>query len=73
MAIPQKARVNESKTNGRTATPPSSAMQVAPPPEKIALRAYELWQESGCPEGKQEEHWFRAERELRGAHGRSQA
>ncbi len=35
-----------------------------PPPEKIALRAYEMWQESGCPYGRDVEHWLRAEREL---------
>jgi len=72
MAFPQKARVAESKTNGRTATPSSPAKLAAPPPEKIAHRAYEIWQESGCPEGKHDEHWLQAERELRAAQGRSQ-
>ena len=31
----------------------------------VALRAYEIWQECGCPHGQDEEHWYRAERELR--------
>ena len=68
MAIPEKIRPASSKSN--TAT---TAIQKtpAPPFEKIALRAYQLWQESGCPEGKHDEHWFRAERELRGGQGRS--
>jgi hypothetical protein len=35
-----------------------------PAPEKIAARAYEIWQESGRPEGKDAENWYRAEREL---------
>jgi hypothetical protein len=34
--------------------------------EHIALLAYALWQERGCPEGSSEEDWFLAERELAG-------
>jgi hypothetical protein len=32
----------------------------------IAVRAYELWQERGCPNGYDQEDWFRAEQELKG-------
>jgi len=32
--------------------------------EAIAMRAYELWQERGRPEGSQEEDWFRSQDEL---------
>ena len=32
--------------------------------EKIALRAYRLWEERGSPIGSSEEDWFRAEREM---------
>lgn len=32
--------------------------------EAIAARAYEIWQEEGCPEGQAEQHWLRAEQEL---------
>jgi hypothetical protein len=31
----------------------------------IALRAYELWDEAGRPEGRADEFWFRAEEEFR--------
>ncbi len=65
MAIAQKARVPDLKTVPGTATASASATQGDPPPEKIAIRAYEIWRASGCPEGKHEEHWYRAERELR--------
>jgi hypothetical protein len=37
------------------------------PAADIAERAYQLWQERGCPDGCPEEDWFRAERELRSA------
>jgi hypothetical protein len=34
--------------------------------ERIRQRAYELWQQEGQPEGKQQEHWDRAMREISG-------
>ncbi len=30
----------------------------------IAHRAWEIWQREGCPEGKDLEHWLKAEKEL---------
>ncbi len=30
----------------------------------VARRAREIWQNEGCPDGRAEEHWLRAEREL---------
>ncbi len=35
-----------------------------PKQEEIALLAYQLWQERGCPIGTPEEDWSRAETEL---------
>lgn len=34
--------------------------------DQIALRAYEIWQQQGQPMGLDTEHWYQAERELRG-------
>jgi len=34
--------------------------------EKIRDRAYQLWIEAGSPEGRDQEFWFDAERELAG-------
>ncbi|WP_421872447.1 DUF2934 domain-containing protein [Pararhizobium sp.] len=31
---------------------------------KIRHRAYELWLDEGSPEGKQDDHWSQAEREI---------
>ena len=31
----------------------------------IAARAYEYWQQRGCPVGSDQEDWFRAEQELK--------
>lgn len=33
--------------------------------EQIAKRAFEIWQHEGEIEGKEQEHWLRAEAELR--------
>ena len=35
-----------------------------PTPEAVQMRAWEIWREEGCPEGRQLEHWLRAEKEL---------
>ncbi|EWY39342.1 hypothetical protein N825_06460 [Skermanella stibiiresistens SB22] len=34
--------------------------------DRIRQRAYEIWQQEGQPEGKQQEHWERAMREVTG-------
>jgi len=31
---------------------------------EIAVRAYELWQDRGCPIGSDQDDWFKAESEL---------
>jgi hypothetical protein len=33
--------------------------------EAIAQRAYDLWERAGRPEGRHDEHWEQAEREVR--------
>jgi len=33
--------------------------------EMISKRAYQIWQEEGCPHGRSGEHWSRAEFELK--------
>jgi hypothetical protein len=35
--------------------------------DRIAIRAYELWQYEGCPNGRDREHWYKALEELIGA------
>ncbi len=64
-----QAPMPQQRAGKSTASAPPTAAAV--PSEKIAARAYEIWQQSGCPDGKQEEHWYRAERELRERTARS--
>ena len=54
-AVATQTELAEALSNGQTA----SATH-----EKIAVLAYELWQQRGCPEGCPEEDWFRAEQQL---------
>ncbi len=61
MAMSRRTQ-SSTQTRERTQMPPPVG---GPTPEKIAARAYEIWLESGRPEGKDEENWYRAERELR--------
>jgi hypothetical protein len=37
----------------------------APPDEEVAVAAYLLWQEEGCPHGRDREHWLKALAQLR--------
>ena len=32
--------------------------------DRIRNRAYELWQRDGAPDGKPDDHWYQAEREI---------
>jgi len=36
--------------------------------ELVRARAYEIWEQAGRPEGRQNEHWAQAEREISGKH-----
>jgi len=49
--------------------------QLAPAPEpagheQIAMLAYQLWHDRGCPEGSPEVDWFEAENQLQTGDGR---
>jgi hypothetical protein len=71
MATPQKARFSAGNSDAGASAAKAQAKQASISPEKIAVRAYEIWQASGRPDGKHEEHWYTAERELRARTTRS--
>ena len=66
------------KTLRKARTAGSSEAEVPPAPEELGLdevdaasaasmdasRAYELWHDAGCPEGRALDYWLAAEREL---------
>ena len=44
----------------------SGARLVEPPTsEQIAVRAFQIWEEKGRPDGQQMDNWLQAENELR--------
>jgi hypothetical protein len=55
-------------TNRKPVEPsrPSETVRAAARHQEVARRAYELWQQQGCPEGTAEADWLPAERELHG-------
>ena len=73
MATMRKTKSAPRGAPAENATPtaargPSSGV----PHERIAKRAYEIWQSSGRPDGRHQDHWLQAERELNGAGATSQ-
>lgn len=66
MATLQKSQTGAQKNETRNTTAPKQAGVAS---EQIAARAYEIWVASGRPAGRDQEHWFQAERELRGGQG----
>jgi len=62
------------KTVGNPSAPPSPikspAIAKSPPtsepdPDQIALRAFQIWEQTGRQPGRELENWLRAEAELR--------
>ena len=47
------------------AAPQPATTSSAPPLEKVAKRAYEIWLKGGCKHGCDKQHWYEAEMELR--------
>jgi hypothetical protein len=66
----ETATMNVTRKGRRTVAPKRAAR--APQPRvvsseaDIARRAYLIYLEEGCPQGRHLEHWTRAEAELRG-------
>lgn len=64
MAIPQRNSMPARRPQPSNVAPLSSAAGAATR-EKIAARAYEIWEKAGRPDGQHEAHWYQAERELK--------
>ncbi len=45
--------------------PQASGSHSGLPMEKVAMRAYEKWMQSGCKHGCDRQHWYEAEQEIR--------
>jgi hypothetical protein len=69
MATVQKSQPGAQRVPQPAAAKPATSGTL--PAEKIAQRAYEIWQAKGRPEGQDKEDWFQAESELRAGIGPS--
>src|ERR1043165_781985 len=49
----------------KTASPTSSTQNWTPTHDEIAAQAYQIYLREGCVEGRDMDHWLRAESELR--------
>jgi Protein of unknown function (DUF2934) len=56
--------------NGATASTTSARTASPTTLEQIRRRAYEIYEASGRPQGRDREHWLQAEAEIRGQQSR---
>jgi hypothetical protein len=56
----KKSKTTKSKLSSNAISRPADE----PTKEKIAVAAYILWQQAGCPEGRDVQHWLTAEAQL---------
>ena len=73
MAIQFNQKANKAKSAKPEPAPvakPAKKAQREPTPEEIGIRAFEIYVSEGCQEGNAQEHWLRAEKELRSQSGR---
>ena len=65
MAKQQQQKKKSSAPVAATVVPAAASAAQGLSSDRVAMRAYEIWQQCGCPHGADQEHWLRAERELR--------
>jgi hypothetical protein len=61
----QQTPKKRSATSGKRTRKSSTGGMRVPTHDEIALRARELYEQSGCPSGRDEEFWLEAERQVR--------
>lgn len=71
-SVPAQEQINDAfgeNQRGHGNTPgvgvPGSHSNPVPSMEQISERAKQIWEDEGRPEGKADEHWLRAEEQLR--------
>jgi hypothetical protein len=62
--VPPAPRPREAQDNGNLRATTTQNQE-----EHVRARAYELWEQRGCPSDSPEEDWFRAQSELMAGQG----
>mgnify|MGYP001033707066 CR=1 FL=1 len=60
---------SKSKTTRTRNSKTGAQLELKPPRDEIARRAYEIWLDNGCPHGRDQHIWLQAEKELAGMKG----
>jgi H+-transporting ATPase len=70
-AVPQATKKIAPKVKPLKVSAPKAKRAITPLPvqqittDQIASRAYSIWEQQGRPAGKESEHWFQAEQQLK--------
>jgi len=66
MFVPPRPKRNKAKIFSSQAGSPIAPKVFQPMPshEQISLRAYEIYQRGGCADGRDQQDWLQAEREM---------
>jgi hypothetical protein len=59
------AQCDKNQRMAKTASPTTSMTNSTPTHDEIAAQAYQIYLREGCVEGRDMDHWLRAEQELR--------
>lgn len=60
---PERRELEEAEAIGKSHVAEEDPMLRADE-ERVKARAYEIWDQEGRPEGKRDEHWYRAAKEI---------
>ena len=63
--VEESAAIAENPNEPAESAVPMAGAETGCLEDGIAALAYKLWQERGCPNGSDQEDWFRAENELK--------
>jgi hypothetical protein len=61
---PERRELEEAEAIGKSRMAEEDPQITRPNDEKIKMRAYEIWEREGRPDGREDEHWHRAEKDV---------
>lgn len=64
MLAPQKSNKQNKPKFGNSQTEKSKTSQPVPSHQKISQRAYQIYQDGGSADGRDQQDWYKAEQEM---------
>jgi hypothetical protein len=65
---PERRELEEAEAIGKSRIAEEDPQVTQPNEEKIKMRAYEVWEREGRPDGRHDEHWHQAEKDAAEGH-----